>query len=57
MGTRSSNHTATLVYNAHSTFESQADEVALHIIIPTVGKHSIFTLLESLAPQLRVQVS
>jgi len=56
MGMRSSNLTATVVYNPLPLDGFDPSIVSLHIIIPTIGRTSIFKLLDSLEPQLRQQV-
>ena len=55
MGLSSSNLTAALAYNPHPIFGRQ-HPVSLHIIIPCIGRPTIFRLLESLQPQLEPQV-
>ena len=57
MGTRSSNLTATLVYNPHPTEYFKPHRVSLHVLIPSVGRRTIFKLLETLEPQLQPQAS
>ncbi len=55
MGTGSSFFTVALAYNPHPIFGRQR-AVSLHIIIPCMGRQTIFRLLESLKPQLEPQV-
>lgn len=56
MGMRSSSLTAGLAYNLHAPDFFNKRVVSLHIVIPSVGRETIFRLLASLEEQLKEQV-
>ena len=56
MGMNSSTLTAGLAYNLHAASFYRPHAVSLHIVIPSIGRESIFRLFSSLEPQLRQQV-
>ena len=56
LGLQSANLTASLAFNLHPVGKFRDRPVSLHIIIPCVGRESIFRMLDSLEPQLEAQV-
>ena len=56
MGMQSSSLTAGVAYNLHAPSFYKPHSVSLHIILPSVGRETIFRMLDSLEPQLKDQV-